>query len=67
MKHSFINLNQLRHFGKTVQDNPTHAEPIFIMTLDSSFDMKLKMEGTTIFVDTYTPTEIELNDCSKTI
>ena len=67
LKHSLINPNQLRHFGINVQDNPTYDKPLFIMTANSLFNMELKMEGTTIFADTYTPTEMELNNCPKIV
>jgi hypothetical protein len=55
LQHSLINPNQLRHFGTNVQDNPTHSDPMFIMSSDLSFNMELNMDGTTIFADTHTP------------
>ena len=67
MKHTLINPNQLRHYGVKVQDNPCSIEPIHIMTEDSSFSLELKMRGTTIFADTYTPSEKELHDCPHVI
>ena len=63
MKHTLINPNQLRHYGVKVQDNPCSNEPMHIMTEDSNFNLELKMRGTTIFADTYTPSEKELHDC----
>ena len=42
-------------------------EPIHIITEDSSFNLELKMRGTTIFADTYTPSEKELHDCPHVI
>ena len=67
MKHTLINPNQLRHYGVKVQDNPCSVEPIHIMTEDSSFNLELKMRGTTIFADTFTPSEKELHDCPHII
>ena len=53
MKHTLNNLNQLRHYGGKVKENPCSIEPIHIMTEDSSFNLELKMREQTIFADTY--------------
>ena len=63
MKHSLINPNQLRHHGVTVQDNPFSTDPLFIANEDQKFNMELMIEGTTIFANTFTPSEKELNTC----
>ena len=53
--HTLINPNQLRHFGMIVQDNPMSNEPLFIHNENNDFNMELKIKGTTIFLDTFTP------------
>ena len=63
MTHSLVNPNQLRHYGVKVQDDPTSASPLYMMTEDASFSLPMKMEGTTIFADTYTPNAQELDTC----
>ena len=67
MKHSLINPNQLRHYGVIVQDNPMSPKPMHIRTEDSRFNLELKMKGTTIFADTFTPSEKELHECPHII
>lgn len=62
MEHSLINPNQLRHFGIQVQDNPYALAPLFIMVEDTSFSLPLAADGTTIFADTRTPTQQELEE-----
>ena len=57
LEHSLINPNQLRHYGVNVQDNPACKKPLYIMTEDTEFSMELKMHGTTIFANTFTPSE----------
>ena len=54
LQNSLINPNQLRHFETNVQDNPTHSDPMFIMSSDLSFNMELNMDGNKIFPDTHT-------------
>ena len=61
MSHSLINPNQLRHFGTQVQDNPTSNKPLSIITEDSGFAMDLKMAGTIVYADTFTPTDEDLS------
>ena len=63
LDHTLINPNQLRHHGIKVQDNPTSDEPFYIMTENSDFNMELKMKGTVIFAETFTPSEKELHNC----
>ena len=55
MNHSLINPNQLRHYGTVVQDNPVLNQPLYIMTEDTSFIMELKLKGTVIGSETFTP------------
>ena len=63
MDTSLINPNQLRHFGTHVQDNPSSAQPLSIMTEDLEFSMNLPMAGTIVYADTHTPTSHELASC----
>ena len=67
LDHTLINPNQLRHHGIKVQDNPTSDEPLYIMTENSDFNMELKMKGTVIFAETFTPSEKELHNCPHVV
>ena len=63
MSHTLINPNQLRHFGTQVQDNPMSSQPLSIITEDNEFCMELTMSGTICSVDTFAPSERELQTC----
>ena len=63
MDHTLLNPNQLRHYGTIVQDNPTSPLPLSIVTEDRSFCMELFMQGTTVQVQTHSPTQTELETC----
>ena len=63
MDHSLINLNQMRHNGATVQDNPFSPPPLFIETTEADFVLPLKISGTVILANTRTPTDGELANC----
>lgn len=64
MEHSLLNPNQMHHYGITVQDSPydsTHG-----MHLSTEVDevvIPLHSAGTTIFLDTRSPTGRELQEC----
>ena len=62
LEHSLMNPNQLRHFGVTVQDNPYSNSPMVIQkdTNDEEFVACLKSTGTNIYIDTWTPTDRDL-------
>ena len=61
LKNSLINPNQLRYAGLSVQDNPFHAsEPLAISHDDGT--VPLTLDGTTIFFQTLTPTQAELDN-----
>ena len=62
LDHSLINPNQLRHYGVTVQDNPYHTDQMHIATEDEEFLLPLLSDGTTIYFDTRTPTDQELQE-----
>jgi len=63
MSHTLINPNQLRHFGTQVQDNPMSSQPLSIITENNEFCMELTMSGTICSVDTFAPSERELQTC----
>ena len=67
MAHSLINPNQLRHYGTKVQDDPTSDRALSIITEDNEFCMELKMTGTVVYANTFTPSEQELHHCPHII
>ena len=67
MDHTLLNPNQLRHYGTIVQDNPTLPLPLSIIAEDRSFCMELFMQGTTVRVQTYSPTQTELETCPHVV
>ena len=67
MDHTLINPNQLRHFGTQVQDNPMADQPLSIITEDNEFCMEMAMAGTICSVDTFAPSERELQTCPHII
>ena len=58
LHHTLINPNQLRSYGVDVQDNPFAKEDLAIITDD--YIIPLDTQGTIIFCDTRSPTEVEL-------
>ena len=62
LDNSLMNPNQLRHFGVIVQDNPYSNTPMVIQkdTAEDDFVACLKSAGTNVFLDTWTPTELDL-------
>jgi len=67
LDHTLINPNQLRHYGTDVQDNPMSNRPLSILTEDGEFCMELMLEGTIIYMDTFTPSQRELQECPHII
>ena len=67
MQHTLVNPNQLRYYGTKVQDDPTSFKPLYIMTEYSDFNLELKIKGTVIFADTFTPTAKQLHDCPHVV
>ena len=62
MRHTLINLNWCRHFVEKVQDNPYHEDcPMSIESPDGEFTTSLQSVGTVMFIDTWFPTQGELN------
>jgi hypothetical protein len=61
LSNSLINPNQLRFVGVLVQDNPFAAHPLAIETND--INIPLLLTGTTIYFDSTTPTQHELDTC----
>lgn len=65
LENSLVNPNQLRDFGVMVQDNPYDKKPMMIQRGDDDdggITIGLKSQGTTIFVDTWTPTDQDLKE-----
>ena len=67
MEHTLVNLNQLRHFCVTVQDNPYSSSPLYIESPDHDFLLPLIVEGTKILAHTRTPTGEELAMCQHIV
>ena len=64
LDHSLINPNQLlRQFGVVVQDNPFDGDEMHVRTEDESLFIPLLSAGTTIYMNTRTPTDQELQEC----
>ena len=63
LEHSLIHPNQLRHYGVTVQDNPYASTSLHMASPDDEFIMPMQADGTTIFFDSRTPTNYELDQC----
>ena len=60
MDHTLLNPNQLRHYGTRVQDDPTSAYPLSIITEDNEFCMELSMSGTIVYTETFSPSDKDL-------
>ena len=60
LTNSLINPNQLRYAGITVQDNPFHSTDPLAITHEDVV-LHLHSQGTTIFFETTTPTQQELD------
>ena len=62
LQSTLLNPNQLRYSGVTVADSPFNpAEPLSIVHEDLA--IPLSLQGTTIFMTTMTPTQLELDTC----
>ena len=69
LENSLMNPNQLRHFGVDVQDNPYNSKPMLICkdTKDEEFTACLKSTGTNIYIDTWTPTDKDLQEYPQVV
>ena len=65
LHHMLINPNQLRSYGVDVQDNPFAKEDLTIITDDNI--IPLDTQATTIFFDTRSPTEVELQQLPRVV
>ena len=63
LDHTLVNPNQLRHYGTELQDNPMSDRPLSIITEDGEFCIELMMAGTIIYMNTFTPSQKELQEC----
>ena len=62
MHHTLLNTNQLRSFGMLVKYDPFASdEPIHIESENVDAVLPLHTEGTTIYLDTWTPTDKDLS------
>ena len=61
MRRTSINTNQCRHFWEKVQDNPyPKVCPMLIEIPEGEFDTFLQSYGTVMFLDTWFPTQGDL-------
>ncbi|KAI2499334.1 Reverse transcriptase (RNA-dependent DNA polymerase) [Fragilaria crotonensis] len=67
LDHSLINPNQLRHHGIDVQDNPFGNVAMHIASDGDDFMHPMQADGTTIFFDSRTPTNHELDTCQHIV
>ena len=67
MENLLMNPNQLRHFGVEVQDNPYHPNPMVIQKDDEDecFVACLKSTSTNIYIETWTPTDEDLESYQR--
>ena len=64
MENSLMNPNQLRDYGVDVEDNPYRGDPMLIQKISDHGDFVagFKSEGTVIYLDTWTPTQRDLEE-----
>ena len=67
LDHSLVNPNQLRSYGVVVQDNPFDPTQMHISTEDDTTLIPLKADGTTIYMNTRTPSDHELQTCPHVV
>ena len=67
LNHSLLNPNQMRHFGIEVQDNPYSDEPMAITSPDDEFSACLLSNGTTIYLNTWCPSQQDLERLPKIV
>ena len=65
LHHTLINPNQLWSYGVDVQDNPFAKEDLAITT--ANYIIPLDTQGTTIFCDMRSPTEVKLQQLPRVI
>ena len=65
LHHTLINPNQLRSYGVDLQDNPFAKEDLAIIT--ANYIIPLDTQGTIIFCDTRSLTEVELQQLPRVI
>lgn len=69
LEHSLMNPNQVRHYGIKVQDNPFVMDPMILEKDDEDepFVACFKSEGLDIFIETWTPSDRDLNECKHIV
>ena len=61
LQHSLFNPNQqFHHFGTLVQDNPYANTPMVVTSLGGDFVACLQTRGTDIFLKTWAPSDVNL-------
>lgn len=66
-----MNPNQMRYYGIDVNDNP-FAQPVYIHAPDTTGDVgsltiPLEIKGTTLFWNSRTPTQQEIDTCPRIV
>jgi|AntRauTorckE5430_2_1112549.scaffolds.fasta_scaffold06125_2 hypothetical protein len=68
MKNTLINPNQLQYFGLDVKDDPYDKnQPMRIESENGKAVLPLHSDGTVIYLDTWSPTDVDLNDFPRVI
>jgi hypothetical protein len=67
MQSTLVNPNQLRHYGTTIQNNLYSNAPMSLQSPDEDFICPLLSEGTVIYIDTWTPSQEELDMLPKIV
>ena len=69
MTHSLANPNQFRDYGTKVQDNPYDGRPMTIEAQYEGLDFIecLRLQGTNIFLDTWTPSPQDLSQYPRVV
>ena len=50
-----------------VQDDPSSSRPLSIITADGGFSLELSQQGTVVYFESRTPTEVELSTCPHVV
>ena len=64
MKHSLINLNQIRHCGLDFFDNPMRDDELY-MVIDDELHVPLRFKGMKCIFDSRVPMVQELSSCEQ--
>ena len=67
LDHSSSNPNQIRYHGTDVEDNLFSEEPMHIAPSDDSMVVCLQHRGAAIYIDTWTPTDSDLESYPRIV